>query len=58
MNPDRLHPVRRRPGCALLDRDDEAVDPQGRVTAVSLARAVLRGYPNPGADGPEAARPE
>ena len=60
-----LDPGIAEPLAALLDvlaghieRDDEAVDPQGRLTAVSLARAVLRSYPNPGADGPEAARPE
>jgi hypothetical protein len=61
-----LDPGIAEPLAALLDvlaghierDDDEAVDPQGRSTAVSLARAVLRGYPNPGADGPEAARPE
>ena len=30
-----------------IERDDEAVDPQTRLTAVSLARSLIRSYPAP-----------
>ena len=49
-----LDPEVADPLAALLDvlaghieRDDEAVDPQARLTAVSLARSLIRSYPAP-----------
>jgi hypothetical protein len=30
-----------------IERDDEAVDLQARLTAVSLARSLIRSYPAP-----------
>ena len=30
-----------------IERDDEAVDPQTRLAAVSLARSLIRSYPAP-----------
>jgi hypothetical protein len=49
-----LDPEVANPLAALLDvlaghieRDDEAVDPQTRLTAVSLARSLIRSYPAP-----------